>query len=225
MVTESPPLRFELRSGAVTAIPLAVAVGLFGVSFGVLSATSGGMGALPAVVMSATTFAGSAQFAAASVLAAGGQPIAAVAAALLLNARYLPIGVSVANALHGGPLVRLAKAQLVIDESWAIASRGDGTFEAGRLMGAGIILWLAWVGGTVVGAIGGEALGDPTALGLDAAFPALFLALLVGQLRSQRAVVAALLGAGIAVALTPFTPPGVPIIAAAAAGFVGLARR
>ena len=78
---QPPPIRFELRAGAVTAIPLAVAVGLFGVSFGVLSATSGGMGALPAVVMSVTTFAGSAQFAAASILAAGGQPIAAIAAA------------------------------------------------------------------------------------------------------------------------------------------------
>jgi 4-azaleucine resistance transporter AzlC len=219
------PIRFELRSGAVTAIPLAVAVGLFGVSFGVLSATTGGMGALPAVVMSATTFAGSAQFAAASVLAGGGQPIAAVAAALLLNARYLPIGVSVARFLGGGVLRRFAKSQLVVDESWAIASRGGGTFDAARLVGAGIVLWAAWVGGTIVGAIGGEALGDPTRLGLDAAFPALFLALLVSQLTGRGAVTAAVLGAAIAVVLTPFTPPGVPIIAAAAAALVGLLDR
>jgi predicted branched-subunit amino acid permease len=84
----APPIRFELRRGAVTAIPLAIAVGLFGVSFGVLSASTGGMGALPAIVMSATTFAGSAQFAAASVLAGGGGPLTAIVAALLLNARY-----------------------------------------------------------------------------------------------------------------------------------------
>jgi 4-azaleucine resistance transporter AzlC len=218
---DSPPIRFELRRGAVTAIPLAVAVGLFGISFGVLAASTGGIGAIPAVVMSATTFAGSAQFAAASILSSGGQPIAAIAAALLLNARYLPIGVTVARALGGGPLRRLAKAQLVVDESWAIAARGDGTFDAGRLIGAGIVLWVAWVGGTVIGAIGGEALGDPAALGLDAAFAALFLALLVTQLRSRPAVVAALLGAAIALALTPFTPPGVPIIAAALAALVG----
>ena len=221
----SPPIRFELRSGAITALPLAVAVGLFGVSFGVLSATSGGMGALPAVVMSATTFAGSAQFAAASILATGGGPVAAIAAALLLNARYLPIGISVAGYLTGGPLSRFLKAQLVVDESWAIAARGEGVFDAGRLVGAGIVLWLAWVGGTIVGAIGGEALGDPTALGLDAAFPALFLALLVSQLRSRRAVAAAVLGAGIAIALVPLTPPGVPIIAAGAAALIGLVRR
>lgn len=224
-MAESAPIRFELRAGAITAIPLAIAVGLFGVSFGVLSASTGGMGALPAIVMSATTFAGSAQFAAASILSSGGQSAAAIAAALLLNARYLPIGVSVARALAGPPLRRFAKAQLVVDESWAIASRGGGEFDGHRLVGAGIVLWLAWVGGTVVGVIGGEALGDPAALGLDAAFPALFLALLVGQLGSRRAVLVALLGAGIAVALVPFTAAGVPIVAAAAAALLGLARR
>lgn len=219
------PIRFELRRGAVTAVPLGVAVGLFGVSFGVLSATTGGMGALPAIVMSATTFAGSAQFAAASVIAGGGQPIAAIAAALLLNARYLPIGVSVAPFLRGGRLSRFGQAQLVVDESWAIAARGDGQFDPHRLIGAGIVLWLAWVGGTIVGVLGGEALGDPAALGLDAAFPALFLALLMPQLGGRRAVVAALLGAGIAIALVPFTPAGVPIIAAAAAALIGMWRR
>ena len=224
-MAESPPIRFELRSGAITALPLAAAVALFGVSFGVLSATSGGMGALPAIVMSVTTFAGSAQFAAAAILASGGQPVAAIAAALLLNARYLPIGVSVARFLTGGPAVRFLKSQLVVDESWAIAAQGDGDFDAGRLIGAGIVLWLAWVGGTIVGVVGGEALGDPTALGLDAAFPALFLALLVSQLRSNTAVMAAVLGGLIALALTPFAPPGVPIIAAAGAAFIGLVRR
>ena len=220
-----PPIRFELRAGAITALPLAIAVGLFGVSFGVLSVSTGGMGALPAIAMSVTTFAGSAQFAAASILAGGGQPIAAIAAALLLNARYLPIGVSVAPFLRGGPLRRLLTAQLVVDESWAIASPGGGQFDPQRLVGAGIVLWLAWVAGTVVGVVGGEALGDPVALGLDAAFPALFLALLVPQVMGGRAIAAALLGAGIALALVPFTPAGVPIIAAAGAALIGLARR
>ena len=224
-MAEPPSFRFELRAGALTAVPLAIAVALFGVSFGVLSAASGGMGALPAIVMSATTFAGSAQFAAASILAAGGQPITAITAALLLNARYLPIGVSVARVLAGRIPARFAKAQLVIDESWAIAARGDGTFEPGRLIGAGIVLWLAWVAGTIVGVIGGDALGDPTAFGLDAAFPALFLALLIGQLRSRRAAAAAVIGGAIALALTPLTPTGVPIIAAASAALIGLARR
>ena len=224
-MAELPPIRSELRLGAVTALPLAVAVGLFGVSFGVLSASSGGMGALPAIAMSVTTFAGSAQFAAASILAGGGQPIAAIAAALLLNARYVPIGVSVAPFLRGGPFRRFLTAQLVVDESWAIASRGDGSFEPRQLVGAGIVLWLAWVAGTVIGVGGGEALGDPTALGLDAAFPALFLALLMLQLGGRGAVAAAVLGAGMAAALVPFALAGVPIIAAAAAALIGLGRR
>lgn len=224
-VPDSPPIRFELRRGAITAIPLAIAVGLFGVSFGVLSVSTGGLGALPAIVMSASTFAGSAQFAAASVLAGGGQSLAAVAAALLLNARYLPIGASVARYLPGGPVRRFLQAQLVVDESWAIASRGEGRFDPHRLVGAGLVLWLSWVGGTVIGVLGGEALGDPAALGLDAAFPALFLALLMPQLASRRAVTAAILGAGIALALVPFAPPGVPIIAAAAAALIGVLRR
>jgi 4-azaleucine resistance transporter AzlC len=221
----SPPIRFELRRGAVTAVPLGIAVGLFGVSFGVLSVSTGGMGALPAIVMSATTFAGSAQFAAASIVSGGGQPIAAIAAGLLLNARYLPIGVSVARFLFGGPLRRFAQAQLVVDESWAIASRGGGSFDAHRLVGAGIVLWLAWVAGTIIGVIGGEALGDPAALGLDAAFPALFLALLIPQLIGRREVAAAVLGAGIAIALVPLAPAGIPIIAAAGAALIGLWRR
>jgi 4-azaleucine resistance transporter AzlC len=221
----SPPIRFELRRGAVTAVPLGIAVGLFGVSFGVLSVSTGGMGALPAIVMSATTFAGSAQFAAASIVSGGGQPIAAIAAGLLLNARYLPIGVSVARFLFGGPHRRFAQAQLVVDESWAIASRGGGSFDAHRLVGAGIVLWLAWVAGTIIGVIGGEALGDPAALGLDAAFPALFLALLIPQLIGRREVAAAVLGAGIAIALVPLAPAGIPIIAAAGAALIGLWRR
>lgn len=225
MAADSPPIRFELRRGALTALPLAIAVGLFGVSFGVLSVTTGGMGALPAMVMSATTFAGSAQFAAVSILSGGGQPVAAIGAALLLNARYLPIGVSVARFLTGRPPERFLKSQLVVDESWAIAAQGDGDFDAGRLIGAGIVLWLAWVGGTIVGVMGGESLGDPAALGLDAAFPALFLALLASQLGPARTVLAAVLGGAIALGLTPFTPPGVPIIAAAAAALIGLARR
>lgn len=221
----APPIRFELRRGAVTAIPLAIAVGLFGVSFGVLSASTGGMGALPAIVMSATTFAGSAQFAAASVLAGGGGPVTAILAALLLNARYLPIGVSVARFMLGGRVARFVQSQLVVDESWAIASRGGGEFDPHRLVGAGVVLWCAWVAGTVIGVLGGEALGDPAALGLEAAFPALFLALLVPQLGGRRARAAAALGAGIAVVLVPFTPAGVPIIAAAGAAVIGLVRR
>jgi len=87
-----------------------------------------------------------------------------------------------------------------------------------------LLLYVAWVAGTAVGAIGGQALGDPTTLGLDAAFPALFLALLAPQVRRRKPLFVALLGGTIALALTPFTPPGVPIIAASVACLLGVRR-
>ena len=148
-----------------------------------------------------------------------------MAAAVLLNARYGPIGVTVAPSL-GGPLWwRLVAAQLVTDESWAVSQLGDGRVDRGRLLGAGFLLYVAWVGSTAVGVLGADLFGDPASLGLDAAFPALFLALLWPQLRDRRAVIAALLGAAIALSLTPFAPAGVPIIAAGAACLIGVTRR
>jgi 4-azaleucine resistance transporter AzlC len=177
--------------------------------------------ALAAVVMSATTFAGSAQVAAVSVLGAGGGVAAAVVAALLLNARYAPIGISVAQSFQGHVLKRFAQSQLVVDESWALAGGGTPKFDRRTMLGVGATLWVAWVGGTAVGALAGQAIGDPSAFGLDGAFAALFLALLVAQLRDRRRVAAAIGGAAIAAALIPFTPAGIPIIAAAAAVVVG----
>jgi 4-azaleucine resistance transporter AzlC len=215
--------RARYRDGARAIAPIAVAAVTFGVSFGVL-AGSAGMDALAATVMSATTFAGSAQFAVASILGASGGVAAAVLAATLLNARYAPISVSVAPLFEGGRLRRLLESQLIVDESWAVSRRPDGRFDHKLLIGAGLVLYVSWVGGTALGAIGGDALGDPADLGLDAAFPALFLALLVPQVRTRRALAAAVLGATVALALLPFTPAGVPIIAAAGACLIGWRR-
>jgi 4-azaleucine resistance transporter AzlC len=211
------------RPGVRATLPIAVAVAGFGASFGVL-ARAAGMGAVAPIVMSTTTFAGSAQFAAASVLSAGGSVATAVVAAVLLNARYAPISVSVAPSLTGSRWSRFLTAQLVVDESWAIAAEGDGRFNPRVLLGAGITLYVGWVGGTTLGVLFGDVIGDPGRLGLDAAFPALFLALLVPQLRTARAWQAALLGSGIGLALTPFAAPGVPIIAASAACLLGWRR-
>ncbi len=202
-----------VRSGFRDCIPLAIAVGAFGVSYGVL-ARAAGMGAVAPLVMSLTTFGGSAQFAAAGVLGAGGGAAAAVVAAILLNARYGPIGVTIAPALRGRPWSRFLRAQMVVDESWAVASRGDGTFGPARLVGAGLAIYLFWFAGTLLGVLGADFIGDPKSWGLDSALSALFLALLVGQVRSRRAAVAALIGAAVALALVPFAEPGVPIIAA-----------
>ena len=183
------------------------------------------MGVVAPLVMSATTFAGSAQFAVTSILGAGGGAAAAIAAAVLLNARYAPISISVAPLFHGRPLRRLLESQLIVDESWALASRGGRRFDRRILLGAGLLLYVSWVSGTAVGVLAGDALGDPKDLGLDGAFPALFLALLAPQLRAPRAAVAAAVGAVIAFALIPVTPAGTPIIAASAACLLGLRRR
>ncbi|HEY6149062.1 MAG TPA: AzlC family ABC transporter permease [Gaiellaceae bacterium] len=212
------------RDGMRAVLAIAATVWFFGASFGLL-ARSSGLGVLAPLVMSLTTFAGSAQFAIASVLGTSGSAAAAIAAAVLLNARYVPISISVAPLFHGPRLRRLAEAQLIVDESWAISSRGGGRFDRRLLIGAGLLLYAAWVTGTAVGVVGGEALGDPNDLGLDGAFPALFLALLVPQLVGTRARLAALVGAGIAFALTPFTPAGTPIVAASVACLLGLRRR
>jgi predicted branched-subunit amino acid permease len=112
----------------------------------------------------------------------------------------------------------------VVDESWAIANRGNGRFDPKRLIGAGIVLYLAWVAATDVGALGASLLADSKALGLDAAFPALFLTLLWPQARERRAAAAAALGAGIALVTLPVAPLGLPIIAAAAACLLGVRR-
>jgi 4-azaleucine resistance transporter AzlC len=200
-----------------------VTVPLFAISFGVLARASG-MGVAAPIVMSATTFGGSAQFAVVSILDEGGSVAAAIVAALLLNARYAAIGISVAPLFHGSLFRRVAESQVVVDESWAVSARPDGSFDRRVLLGAGLTLYVLWVLGTAVGVVGGGALGDPERLGLDAAFPALFLALLARQLRTRRAVLAALAGGGIALVLLPFAPPGIPIVVAVLGCLVGLRR-
>jgi predicted branched-subunit amino acid permease len=159
------------------------------------------------------------------VLGAGGGVAAAVVAALLLNARYAPIGITVAHSFRGRVPRRLAEAQLVVDESWALAGGGTPRFDRGIFLGVGTSLWAAWVGGTAVGSSLGKVVSDTSVFGLDGAFAALFLALLATQIHGRRAVAAALAGASIAAVLTPFTPPGIPIIAATAGVLVGLRRR
>ena len=211
----------RIRDGVRAALPLAIAPLLFGASFGLL-AVDAGMGALGAVVMSATTFAGSAQFAAASILDNGGGVAAAIVAALLLNARYVPLSLAVASIFQGSRRRRFLEAQLIVDESWALAGR-SGRFEYGILIGVGILLYVVWVGGTALGTVAGDLL-DPEAIGLDAAFPALFLALLAPYLRNRRAQVTAAAAALITLVLLPLAPAGLPIVAASLAALLGLRR-
>ena len=214
-------------AGARAALPFALATFVLGISFGVL-ARSLGWGTLAPIVFSVIAFSGSAQFAVASVLGSGGGALPAIAAAALLNARFGPMGVAVAPYLKGGPLRRAMEGQAVVDASWALASRGEGRFDREFMIGATLPQVAAWIGGTIVGVLGGDFIGDPERLGLDVIFPAFFLILLAEELRSAsrsaRAVIVALIAAVLALALVPFAPPGVPVIAACAAALLGLRR-
>jgi predicted branched-subunit amino acid permease len=134
------------------------------------------------------------------------------------------MSIAAAPGFSGSRLRRFLAAQLIVDESWALASRGGGRFDVPFLFGAGTVLYPTWVLSTVVGVLAGDLIGEPERLGLDAAFPALFLALLVPIVRTRTALLAAVLGGAIALALIPYAAPGVPIIAASLACLVGLRR-
>lgn len=220
--SEDEPARFRagVRAGLVIAVPtLALAI-----TFGVL-ARSLGWGVVAPVVFSGLGFSGSAQFAVASVLGVGGGVLAAIVAAVLVNARFLPMGVAVAPWLKGGRLRRAIEGQAVVDASWALASRGDGRFDREFMIGATIPQFAAWTGGTAIGSIAGGAIGDVEDLGLDAIFPAFFLALLAAEARRGRlAAAAAVIAGALALALIPIAPPGVPVIAACGAALLGLRR-
>jgi predicted branched-subunit amino acid permease len=179
------------------------------------------MDAIAPIVMSGTTFAGSAQVATVSVLGTGGGVVAAIVAAVLLNARYAAIGISVGPVFRGRLWRRLLESQLIVDESWAVSAQ-RGRVERRLLVGAGATLWLAWTGGTAVGSLAGNLVGDPNRFGFDGAFPALFLALLTAWLRDRRSIAVAAAGAVIALVLVSFAPAGVPIVAAAFATVIGI---
>jgi 4-azaleucine resistance transporter AzlC len=200
-----------------------IATVAIGIAFGLLARSV--IGAIPAIVMSIVVFAGSAQLTAVGVLAAGGSGGAAVLAGLLMNLRFLPMGVAAASAFRGGPLRRALEAQALVDASWAIASDGTGRFDRGLLLGASIPQALGWWVGTAVGALGGAWLPDTHTLGLDAIFPAFFLLLLIDQVKDRRALTAAILGAAICLLLIPNAPAGIPVAASAAGALIGLRPR
>jgi 4-azaleucine resistance transporter AzlC len=212
----------SVRDGIRAALPLGPPTFLLGASFGVLAQPV--MGWLAPIVMSVVVFSGAAQFAALSVLAAGGAAGAAIVAGVLMNARFLPMGFAIGPSLPGRGPARAAQAQTIVDASFAMASRGDGSFDRGMLLGATAVQAVAWWSGTAVGVLVGPSLPDPEDLGLDAIFPAFFLILLVSEARGRRALLAAAIGAAITVALMPVAPVGLPIIAAFVGALVGLRR-
>ncbi|TQE30829.1 AzlC family ABC transporter permease [Streptomyces ipomoeae] len=192
-----------------------LAGGVVGVSFGAIS-VAGGLPVWVPVVMSLVVYAGAAQFSAVGILLAGGGPFAAAATGLLLNTRTTAFSLAVADVLGRGRVARFLGAHLVTDETVAFTlAQPDPVRRRIAFWVSGLGLFTVWNVCVLAGALAGSALGDTTTYGLDAAFPAVLAALVLPTLREQPPLRrAALLGAAVAVAATPVTPTGVPVLLA-----------
>lgn len=211
------------RNGVI----LAAAVGIVGMTFGVLAITAG-LSAWQAQAMSLLVFTGASQFAAVGVIDGGGSAISAVGSALLLAARNGIYGLRMAQILPARFAARYASAQLVIDESTGMALAQDEPQHQRRaffIVGFGV--FVSWNIGTLIGTALGQAIGDPDVYGLDAAFPASLVALIAPHVAKAPGRVAALVGAGIALLAVPLTPAGLPVLLAVGGVAAGLlvARR
>jgi predicted branched-subunit amino acid permease len=213
MNTEIQPDR---RSIVRDAVGIGVATGAYGLSFGAISVASG-LSMLQTCALSLLLFSGGSQFALVGVLGAGGSAVAAAGTAVLLGSRNALYGLRLAPLLKVRGLKRATAAQLVIDESTAMAVGRDSP-RAARLgfWSTGLSVFVLWNLGTLLGALGAQALSNPEVLGLDAAVPAAFLALLAPRMRARQPWVIALASAAVALVAVPFVPAGVPVLLAAA---------
>ena len=203
-----PPRPSYLRDGIV----LGAAVGLFGVTFGVL-AVAAGLTTLQACAMSVLVFTGASQFALVGVVGSGGSVAAALASSLLLASRNGIYGLALHPHLKGTVARRLLGAQFIIDESTAMAlGQREHRHAEPAFWVAGLSVFVFWNLGTLAGAVGGNALGDPNQWGLDAAFPAGFIVLMRPHIARRSGQIAALAGALIALVSIPLLPAGAPIV-------------
>jgi branched chain amino acid efflux pump len=197
------------------ALGIGVASGAYALSFGAISTTAG-LSILQTCALSLLMFTGASQFAFVGVVVAGGSAWAGAATAALLGTRNALYGVRLASLLEVAGLRRIAASQFVIDETTAMAIARD-TPAASRLAFwfTALILFVLWNLGTLIGALATQVLPDPKALGLDAAPPAAFLALIAPRLRGREPIVVALAAAVVALVFLPFVPPGVPLLVVA----------
>jgi len=217
----------ETRSGIVRdALGIGIASGAYAISFGAISTTAG-LSLLQTVALSVLMVTGASQFALVGVIGAGGSVWAGAATAALLGTRNALYGVRLSSLLgERGPRRALA-AHFVIDETTAMAIARDAPTESRFAFWAtGIALFTLWNLGTLAGALATHAIPDPKALGLDAAPPAAFLALLAPRLRAREPMAIAL-GAGVvALVVLPYVPPGIPLlIVATLVALFGVFRR
>jgi 4-azaleucine resistance transporter AzlC len=167
------------------------------------------------MLLSVVVFAGAAQFVFVGIVTSGGNPIAAVIAGLLVNARHVPFGFAIGDLLGRGWLRRVVGSHLMVDETVAFAlAQRDARRRRAAYWACGISLFVCWNIGVLIGAYGGTVVSDTDALGLDAAFPAVLLALVLPSLRDTATRRAALAGAVIALAAAPFLPAGLPVLVA-----------
>lgn len=232
----SPPAPVIPADAAERRDALAVGWGIAPISF-VFSAAFGayavavGMPAVAALAMSVLMFSGGAQMAMVSLAGAGAGLLPAAVTGLLLNARYLLIGASVAPALPGPWWKRVAAAATLNDPSWIYAVRRDGSVNRTRLLWSSLGQYVGWVAGTVVGVLLGPKIGSIETIGLDTVMPMFFVSLFVADLRARsgaerrRALRIAAGAAAIALALAPFAPAGVPVLVAVAVILVLVGRR
>lgn len=199
-----------------------VADTIVGVSFGAIAVSLGLPIWLP-MLLSVVVFAGAAQFMFVGIVAAGGNPVAAVVAGLLVNARHLPFGFAIGDVLGTGWLRRIIGSHLMIDESVAFAlAQRETEQRRAAYWGCGIALFACWNLGVLAGAFGGTVITNTDAFGLDAAFPAVLLALILPAMRDPATRRAALAGVVIALVTAPFLPPGLPVLLALAGVLAGL---
>lgn len=210
-----------MRPVVVASATLGTAVGVFGISFGV-GAVNAGATVLQACVMSLLVFTGASQFAAVSVVGAGGSTASALSSALVLSARNGVYGLTMGRRIDGRLVTRLVAAQLTIDESTAMSMAQDEP-RAQRMAFwiTGGCIYLFWNLGTLLGALLGSAI-DPETFGLDAAFPAGFVFMIWPLLRTRRGQMAAAIGAAVCLSLVPVMPVGVPILCAAVGVLIGV---
>ena len=201
-------------------LSVGVATGAYGISFGALSVAAG-LSLWQTMALSALLFSGGSQFALVGIVAAGGSGAAAIATSSLLGVRNGLYGLQVSRLLDVRGLRRAAAAQLTIDESTAVAI-GQPEQPAGRVgfWATGLAVFVLWNLMTLVGAVIGNALGDPRQYGLDAAAAAAFLALLWPRLRSADARAVGVAAALVALLLAPHSPAGIPVLVAALAAVV-----
>jgi 4-azaleucine resistance transporter AzlC len=197
-------------------VAYSVGIAVAGASFAAL-ATAQGLPWWITLAMSMLVYAGTAQFAAIGVAAAGGGPAAVIATGLILNLRHLPYGMAVGHLYWDRWWTRLLGTHNLLDTTTAFALAEEDPRRA-RIAywttGAGN--FVAWAVGNVVGIAAGRQIADPAALGLDAALPAIVLALVLPSLKEKSTLLAALTGAAIALAASPFLPAGIPVLLALA---------